>query len=516
MKQKFLLCILACLTTLGSWAITQNGNVRTIARKGRAGSPIEGAVIRLQGTHNKVASRANGDFALLLHELHNGDAYSIASIVKSGYEPAEQELIGRKLPCSDKVPVEILLVNRIELMQEKEEIENKARENVEIYYQARLDSLERLVAERRITEEEMRARRQQLESQYENFEPLLQAMSDVLARTDYRRMDSLTALMQQAVENGNPEEAERIVREKGSITQRENILREWGKNIQALRQEVDKNQEEYNRQKKQLEEDCFRMYSAFLTRFRNDSAAYYIQKRAALDTLNIDYQLQAGQFMRDIMADYPEAQRYFERAYRIASSQYTEVSGQMATTANELGLIYKQQGQLETAMVWYQRSMNIREQLRGKNSVEVAEALNNMGELFRTRKDLKRAMECHKRALKIRQKQLGSNSPETAVSMNNIAGVMYQLKQYSQAEKLFTEVRDIYAANPKVTPSRVAANYNNLGGVCYQQGKYEDAALYFDRALTIYRKVLGDRHPMTLNALKNSNICKQKIQTQNQ
>jgi tetratricopeptide (TPR) repeat protein len=100
--------------------------------------------------------------------------------------------------------------------------------------------------------------------------------------------------------------------------------------------------------------------------------------------------------------------------------------------------------------------------------------------------------------------------------MNNIAGVMYQLKQYSQAEKLFTEVRDIYAANPKVTPSRVAANYNNLGGVCYQQGKYEDAALYFDRALTIYRKVLGDRHPMTLNALKNSNICKQKIQTQNQ
>ena len=85
-------------------AITQEGIVRTIARKGQSGQPIEGAVIRLQGSHNKVASRENGDFSLLLHDLQNGEAYAFASIYKSGYEPAEQELIGKRLPCSDQVP----------------------------------------------------------------------------------------------------------------------------------------------------------------------------------------------------------------------------------------------------------------------------------------------------------------------------------------------------------------------------------------------------------------------------
>ena len=68
-----------------------------------------------------------------------------------------------------------------------------------------------------ITAEEMKRQQQRLENQYEHFEPLLRAMSDVLARTDYHRMDSLSLLMQEAIENGNPDEAERLLREKGSV-----------------------------------------------------------------------------------------------------------------------------------------------------------------------------------------------------------------------------------------------------------------------------------------------------------
>ncbi len=506
-----LICL--CLTAN---AITQEGIVRTIARKGKAGQPIEGAVIRLQGSHNKVASRANGDFSLLLYDLHNGEAYSIASVVKSGYEPAEQELIGKRLPCSDQVPLEILLVSRLQLMQEREAIETKARENVEIYYQARMDSLEQLLAAKRISETEMAKQKQRLESQYENFEPLLQAMSDVLARTDYQRMDSLTVLMQQAIENGNPEEAERLLREKGSVEQREAVLREWGKNIQALQQDVNKNQAEYSKQKRQLEEDCYRMYAACLTRFQNDSANFYIQKRAALDTLNVDYQLQAGKFVMSVMNDLPLAMMYFERAYRICEVQYGEMSGQMATTTSEIGLLCKRQGHLDEALEWYSRSLAIREKKYGKNSAVVAEVLNNMGEVYRAKKDLKKTMDCHKHALKIREKHFAANSLEIAVSKNNIAGVYFQLGQWDKAEQLYLEVHKVYTDNPKVQQVRVADNYNNLGSIYYMKGKYDDAADYFEKAVAIYSKVLGDKHPSTRNARNNSAICKQKIQTQNQ
>lgn len=492
-------------------AVTQEGNVRTIARKGQAGQPVEGAVIRLQGSHNKVASRSNGDFSLLLYDLQNGEAYSIASVVKSGYEPAEQELIGKKIPCSDKVPLEIYLVNKMQLMQEREEIESKARENVERYYQARLDSLEQLLAAKRISETEMAAQKQRLESQYENFEPLLQAMSNVLARTDYQRMDSLTALMQQAIENGNPEEAERLLREKGSMEQREAVLREWGKNIDALQQEVNKNQAEYARQKRQLEDDCFRMYAACLTRFQNDSANYYIQKRAALDSLNVDYQLQAGQFVRDIMADNQLAMTYFERAYRIAEAQYGEFSGQMATTCLEIGLTYKAQHDLDQAEEWYQRALTIDEKQFGKNSEQVGYALNNLGELYRAKKAYKQALNCHSRALKIREKTFGKNSYETAVCKNNLAVVYVKQKQFEKAETLYKEVFAIYQNNPQ-TPHQLLANtYTNLGVMAFRAGRYEEALDDLEQAVTIYNRVFGPTHPRTEEARKLLTAIKERM-----
>ena len=497
MRVRILLFVMTCLSALNSLAVTQEGHVRTIARPGMSGTPVEGAVIRLQGSHNRVASRQNGDFSLLLHDLQNGQAYTIASIVKSGYEPAEQELIGKRLPCSDQVPLEILLVSKLQLMQEREEIETKARENVEIYYQARIDSLEQLLAAKQISEAEWAKQKQRLERQYENFEPLLQAMSDVLARTDYARMDSLTTLMQQAIENGNPEEAERLLLEKGSIAQRETVLREWGKNIAALQQEVDRNQDAYVRQKRQLEDDCYRMYAACLTRFQNDSAGYYIQKRAPT---------------YPPLADLKSARQFFERAYRLAESQYGVYSGQMATTCNELGMLAKACRKYDEASQWYSQSLKIREKLRGKNSLATAEALNNLGELYRAQKDLKKSMECHKRALKIREKEAGRQSLATAESLNNIAGILFQQQQYGQAQKLFLEVMDIYASSSGVQQSRIAANYNNLAGTYFMLADYTSAARYSDSAVEIYRRVLGENHPLTRNAVNNRELCRQKIQ----
>lgn len=505
----YTIALICCCIT--AHAVTQEGIVRTIARKGQPSAPVEGTVIRLQGSHNKVASRSNGAFSLLLYDLKNGEAYSIASIVKAGYEPAEQELIGKRLPCSDLVPLEILLVSRQQLIQEREAIETKARENVEIYYQARLDSLEQLLAAKRISEAEMTAQKQRLESQYENFEPLLQAMSDVLARTDYQRMDSLTALMQQAIENGNPEEAERLLREKGSVEQREAVLREWGRNIRSLQQEIDRNQAEYNSQKRQLEDDCYRMYAACLTRFQNDSASFYIRKRAALDTLNADYQLQAGQFVRDIINDKAAAKTYFERAYRICETQYGELSGQMATTTSELGLLCKQQGNLDEALAWYNRSLTIREKVRGKNSPAVAEALNNLGELYRAKKDLKKTMDSHKRALKIREKHFAANSLEVAESKNNIAGVFADQQQWDKAEPLYKEVQAVYAADEKTPQQHIADNYTNLGVVEYRLGNYNEALTCFEHAVAIYTKVLGANHPKTRSTEQMLQITKEKL-----
>lgn len=516
--RRIILILYALCAVASMYAVTQQGNVRTIARKAKAGVPVEGTVVRVRGSHNAVQSRENGDFALLLANLQNGEPFAISSIVKAGYEPAEQELIGRRMPCSDQVPLVLLLVKSADLQAEKEAIAAKARENVEMYYEQRLAVLESELAAKKLTEAEYNRRLDELEGQYERFEPLLQAMSDKLARTDYSRMDSLTTLIQNAIESGNPEEAERLVREKGNLEAREAAIREQEAQIAKAQQTLDEAQTQLDKQraltaqqKRELAEDYFRMYSAFLSRFQNDSAALYIRKRAELDTTNIDYQLQAGQFIKEMMANYPLAQSYFERAYRIALAQYGEQSGQMATTCHELGGICKVQGRLDESLTWNNRSLAIREKLFGKKSVQVAQALNNLGELYHARKDLKQAMSCHQRALKIREKSCGTQSYEVAETKNNIAGVYFHQNQLKQAEEWFNAAKNIYSQRPNTPPRLLAINYTNLGGVCYRLGKYNDAYSCFEQALAIYTKVLGASHPQTRELEQMLQLTKKKL-----
>ena len=506
---------------MSALAVTQEGNVRTIGRKDKPGTPIDGAIIRIRGAHNAVQSHENGDFSLLLHNMNNGDPYAISSIVKSGYEPAEQELIGRKMPCSDKVPLEILLVNRADLQKEKEAIENKARENVEQYYQDKLAVLEQQLATKTLSEQEFAQQLDALESQYERFEPLLQAMSDKLARTDYSRMDSLTTLIQTAIENGNPEEAERLVREKGNMDEREAAIRAQEDQQARAQQTLDEAQQQLDQQravtaqqKRELAEDYYHMYAAFLSRFQNDSAALYICKRAELDTLNFQYQIDAGLFVKDIIANYSLARVFFERAHRIAPTQYGEQSAQMATGCHELGAIIKLQGDLDNAMRLYQQALSIKEQVHGKNSKEVAETLNNIGELYRAQGDYKNALAYNQRSLKIREKLFEANNLKIATSKNNIAGIYFQLKQYEKAEKMFMEVHAIHQANAQTPPLAIAQNYNNLAGVAYMQDQYDKAYDLFEQALAIYRRVLGNTHPLTRNAEENLQAVQQLIETQ--
>ena len=512
-----ILCILSLAADL--LAITQEGAVRTIARKGQAGEPVAGTVIRIRGSHNAVASRENGYFSLLLQNLQNGEEYVIASIVKSDYEPAEQELIGKRLPCSEFVPLEIVLVSSEQLRREKEAIARKARENVELFYQQRVAELEKQVADKSMTAETFSRRMQELENQYERFEPLLQTMSDKFARTDYKNLDSVTLTIQEAIEQGDLDTVERLIRMKGDLEQREQAIREQEAQIESAQQVIDEAAAQLDKQrtftakeKKDLADDYYRLYAAFLSRFVNDSAAYYIRKRAELDTLNVDYQLQAGQFVKEILADYALARFYFERAYRIAQTQYGEWSGQMATTCHELGSVCKLTKEYDAARQWYGQSLSIREKIRGKNSPAVAETLNNLGELYRAQRDLKNALACHKNALKIREKHFGQNSLEVAESKNNIAGVFAQKQQWKKALRLYQEVRTAYAANERTPERRIADNYTNLSVVAYSSGEMDTAEQYIEQAVPIYRRVFGEAHPMTRNALSIQQAIQKKQQ----
>lgn len=504
MRRQISIALFSFILSLSVNAITQQGVVRSISRPERSGETLSGAIIRVRGSHNAVESQANGSFSLLLQNRQNGDALVFSSVLLSGYEPAEKEFIGRQFACSDKVPMEIILVNTAQLQREKEAIEAKARENIELYYEQRLAELDQALARGVMKNEEYQKQLDALEQKYERFEPLLQAMSDQYARTDISRLDSLSQAINAAIESGNPDEAERLIKLKGDLDERERLLREEEEQLRRAQALLDKAAANTNARRQELGDDFYRLYSISITRLDFDSAAYYLCRRADLDTTNVDWQLQAGKFLRDMANSRQKAAGYLTRGMRQAEIQYTHLSGQTATAYNEVGVVWRLQGDFQKAKEIYEESLRIREKIKGKDSPEVAQSLNNLAELLRADKDYAGALKLHQRALKIRTTAFTENSKEVAESKNNIGGIYYSQGKYKQALPYFEQAVTTFEQLNTAT-RQLATAVNNLGGTYFQLGDKQKAAECFDKAYNLYKNALGENHPLTRNALANKN-----------
>ena len=77
-----------------------------------------------------------------------------------------------------------------------------------------------------------------------------------------------------------------------------------------------------------------------------------------------------------------------------------------------IGLVYSKKGDLDQALDYYQRALEIKEKQLGPNHVDVAVSYNNIGEVYSKKGDLDQAMDYYRRALEIKEKQLQS-LPET-------------------------------------------------------------------------------------------------------
>ena len=84
----------------------------------------------------------------------------------------------------------------------------------------------------------------------------------------------------------------------------------------------------------------------------------------------------------------------------------------VATSLNNLALLYKTQGDYAKAEPLYKRSLSIKEKALGPNHPSVATSLNNLAALYKTQGDYAKAEPLYKRSLSIKEKALGPQPPQ--------------------------------------------------------------------------------------------------------
>ena len=481
---------------------TQRGIVRTALRPNKKIVYLPGVTIRLRGGHTAVLSGAGGKFEMTMSKAKDGDAFYLSSVRKSGYELVDNRTIGRAFTYSSKVPIEIVMINTREKEEDVRRISDNSYRRAEKTYKQRISKLEKQLSEKTISEASYREQLQDLQTWFEKYESLINSMAERYASTDYATIDSLNAAINIAIENGELERADSLISTVGSLekmvkenkeaerkaNERLNIGRDIMENATADLTSI-------KNDKNRLADLLYSKYSICLTRAERDSAAYYIQMRAELDTTNVDWQLEAGRFIDDYLADYEDAMALYKRALDSAIEQFGENNSEVATSYNNIGLVYNSQGNYAKALEYCNKALEIRLSILGDRHPDVAMSYNNIGAVYKSQGNYAKALEYCNKALEIRLSILGDRHPDVAMSYNNIGAVYKSQGNYAKALEYYNKALEFLLSVLGDRHPNVATSYNNIGAVYKSQGNYAKALEYYNKALEIFLSVFGDRHP---------------------
>ncbi|MGM9795913.1 MAG: tetratricopeptide repeat protein [Candidatus Aphodosoma sp.] len=467
------------MVKLTTWAISQPGYVRTISRPNHKSERLNGVLIRVRGNHNPIVSNETGDFFILMQELEIGDPYTLSAVIKSGYQLIEQDVIGRNHVGSDKVPLVISMISIAQLQAEKSAIANKARAEMEKRYLEQMALLEQQLNTKTLMADEYEHRILELDEQYMRLQSQLDNMAYKYARTDYDALDATAAQIQLAIEQGDIVLAESLIREKGSLTRRE-------ERIQNLHRAAIEELEDMQR-------DCYHLYSISLSRFQPDSADYYLKCRADIDTTNAATQLDYAQFLNEYQRDPNLAYEYVLRAERWVRRSDGKRSMLMLRVLNEIGQYHYRKANYLQAVSTYTQAVSLSEELYGADNRFTATRLVNLGASYYALEKNHEARKHFTEAIRIYHLPGQGDSISEAKTLNNLGGIAFAEKDYSSARTYFEQAISLLPKNDAVYPTTLA----NLADLCAFMKDTISATQYYQEAYEASLRVLGKDNELT-------------------
>jgi len=155
----------------------------------------------------------------------------------------------------------------------------------------------------------------------------------------------------------------------------------------------------------------------------------------------------------------------------------------MAGSFINIGHVYHNQGLVEQALEYYYRSLELEEAINNQQGVAIA--LNGIGYIHYRQSETEKALDDYNRSLQLR-KELGDEYG-IATCLNNI-GLLYKDKrEWNKALDYYTKCLAIQEGI--ADESGVAISLSNIGIVHAQQGQHNQALEYYMKSLEIRERL---------------------------
>ena len=237
-----------------------------------------------------------------------------------------------------------------------------------------------------------------------------------------------------------------------------------------------------------------------------ETGAYHLVVRAASER---DHRLaRADELNQQVIGlyragRYGEAVELAEEALALRRSLLGERHPDVATSLNNLALLYSAQGRYGEAEPLLEEALGLRRELLGERHPDVATSLNNLALLYSAQGRYGEAEPLLEEALGLRRELLGERHPDVASSLNNLALLYSDQGRYGEAEPLYEEALGLTRELLGERHPDVASSLNNLALLYRDQGRYGEAERLYEEALGLRRELLGERHPSVASSLNN-------------
>ena len=499
--KKYLLLFIYIFVVSSFSAQVQQGVVKT---KGRlnpdgsvtAGVPLSGAFVTVRDAQT-VASNKKGQFSV---SLTNRDFY-LKEVSKEGYALCDADALSRPYAYSEK-PLYIVMETPSQQQEDKLMAERKLRKTLQKQLQQREEEIDSLKASQQITDEEYRKTLQKIYSDQEENERLISDMSERYAKIDYDQLDEFNQRISNCILEGRLTKADSLIRAKGNMQTRVSAffdLREQNQleeqRIKQRLKKLEKNKAYERQELEDLAQDCYSLFEIFKMQHKNDSAAYYLELRASLDTTNINWINQIGEFYYEYVADYAKSLMFYQLSVKEAIRQYGNSNETLGGVYSNIGDVYQRQGKFDDAMRYYKKALEIADG-ENKNLYNISTCQNNIGMVYVNKGNYDKALEHLEKSLEMRVKLYGQeDNNDIATSYYHIGMAYMYLQSYQKALDYYQKSLDIRKRIYGDMHQEVANSVYSIGFLYFQQGNYEAALPMYEEAWMIYYKIYGESHP---------------------
>ena len=200
---------------------------------------------------------------------------------------------------------------------------------------------------------------------------------------------------------------------------------------------------------------------------------------------------------------YAQAVSLAEDALVLARQIWGEEHPNIATSLNNLALLYQSQGRYAEALPLYEQALEMRKRLFAGDHPDVATSVNNLAYLYNSQGRYAEALPLYEQALEMRKRLFVGDHPDVASSLNNLAGLYESQGRYAEAQPLYQQALEMTKRLFVGDHPNVATSLNNLALLYKSQGRYAEALPLLEQALEMTKRLFVGDHPDVATSVNN-------------